>query len=79
MTAGCGTTEPYQRLTIIVPAFNEEAYLGPTLDAIRAAAELLHARSNVDIETIVVDNGSRDRTAAAYAPRDDPRDDARSE
>ena len=48
------------KLTIIVPAFNEEAYLAPTLDSIRAATDYLRARSDVDadasIEVIVVDN-----------------------
>ena len=51
------------KLTIIVPAFNEEACLAPTLDSIQAAAAQLRARSNVDIDTIVVDNNSEDETA----------------
>ena len=45
-------------LTIILPAFNEEAYLALALDSIQTAAAHLHARSNVDIDTIVVDNNS---------------------
>ncbi len=52
------------RLSLIVPARDEEAYLGATLDALRIAAEALRSRSAVEIETIVVDNGSRDRTGA---------------
>ncbi len=52
------------KLTIIVPAFNEESYLAATLDSIQAAAAQLRARSDVDIETIVVDNNSADETAA---------------
>ena len=56
-------------LTIIIPAFNEEAYLLPTLDSIRAAAEQLRSCSNVDIDTIVVDNNSEDRTAAVARDR----------
>lgn len=44
------------RLTIIVPAFNEEDYLAATLDSIQVAAEYLHTRSNVHIDIIVVDN-----------------------
>ena len=51
-------------LAVIVPAFNEEAYVGPTLDSIQAAAAVLRARSNVYIDTIVVDNNSEDQTAA---------------
>ena len=56
--------QPPAKLTIIVPAFNEEAYLPSTLDSIHAAAAQLRSRSSVDIDTIVVDNNSRDQTAA---------------
>ena len=52
------------KLTIIVPAFNEEAYIGPTLDSIQVAVRKLQAGSDVGIETIVVDNNSTDSTAA---------------
>ena len=52
------------KLTIIVPAFNEEAYLVPTLGSIHAAADHLRARSDVDVDIIVVDNASVDGTAA---------------
>ena len=50
-------------MTIIVPAFNEEACLGPTLDSIRAASELLRARRGEDSDVIVVDNNSTDGTS----------------
>ena len=53
----------WPRLTVIIPAFNEEAYLAGTLDSIRAAAEQLTAWSNAYVETIVVDNNSVDGTA----------------
>lgn len=49
-------------MTIIIPAFNEEAYIGPTLDAVRAAADHLSAGSDDPIEIIVVDNDSEDGT-----------------
>ena len=52
------------KLTIIVPAFNEEAYLVRTLDSVQTAAEELRARSGIDVDTIVVDNKSEDQTAA---------------
>ncbi|MCY4429106.1 MAG: glycosyltransferase [Rhodospirillales bacterium] len=52
------------RLSVIVPAFNEEAYLASTLDSLRDAAGGLRAETGAEIETIVVDNGSTDRTAA---------------
>ncbi len=48
------------RLLVIVPAYNEEEALGGLLTEVRAlpAAEL-----GLEIETVVVDDGSRDRTA----------------
>ena len=61
--------QPSAKLTIIVPAFNEEAYLPSTLDSIHAAAAQLRSHSSVDIDTIVVDNNSRDQTAAVARGR----------
>nr|WTA00464.1 glycosyltransferase family 2 protein [Streptomyces sp. NBC_00857] len=61
-------------LTVVVPAYNEEHRLRPTLDAIRA-----HLRGDPDRwgtwELIVVDDGSTDGTAAiaAEAAVDEPR------
>ena len=52
------------KLTIIVPAFNEEAYLGSTLDSVQAGAAHLRDGSKVSIDVIVVDNDSEDETAA---------------
>ena len=51
-------------ISVIVPAFNEEAWLPATLQSIRAAADHLRARSGVGVEVIVVDNNSTDGTAA---------------
>ena len=51
------------KLTVIVPAFNEEAYLASTLGSIQSAAAYLRARSKVDVDIIVVDNNSDDGTA----------------
>ena len=56
------------KLSIVVPAFNEEAYLGATLDSLRIAAEALRSRTGAEVETIVVDNNSRDRTASIRPP-----------
>ena len=52
------------KLSIIIPAFNEEAYIGPTLDSIQAAETKLRNSQDVDVETIVVDNNSTDGAAA---------------
>ena len=51
------------KLTIIIPAFNEAAYLGATLDSIEDAAAHLRAGSDAETDVIVVDNNSTDETA----------------
>ena len=51
------------KLTVIVPAYNEEAYLGATLESVGSAASYLRTRSEVDVDIIVVDNNSDDGTA----------------
>jgi len=50
-------------ISVVIPAFNEESYIGPTLDSVESAAAFLRNRDGRDIEVIVVDNGSTDRTA----------------
>lgn len=51
------------RISLIIPAYNEEAYLGGCLDSV-----LAHARGRFH-EIIVVDNASTDRTSAVAASR----------
>jgi glycosyltransferase involved in cell wall biosynthesis len=48
-------------IAFIIPALNEEAALAPMLDGLRAA---LDAAACADADILVVDNGSRDGTAA---------------
>ena len=59
-------------LTVVVPAYNEEARLGPTLDAITG-----HLRENEgrwgDWEVVVVDDGSTDGTRDLVTALTDPR------
>lgn len=50
-------------LTVIVPAFNEADYLPAALDAIGVAAEHLRARSEAEVDVLVIDNNSTDETA----------------
>lgn len=52
------------KLSIIIPAFNEAAYIGATLDSLEAAAAHLRTQSGAEVELIVVDNNSTDDTAA---------------
>ena len=50
--------------SVIVPAFNEERYLRPTLEALTASIDDLQQARRSTVELIVVDNASTDRTAA---------------
>ena len=56
------------KVSIIIPAFNEEAYLPATLNSIRAGVDHLRTRCEANVEVavdvIVVDNNSIDETAA---------------
>ena len=47
------------KFSFVIPAHNEEALLGATIDALRRSAE----ENGIDHELIVVDDGSTDRTA----------------
>lgn len=60
-----GTAETAPAVTMIVPAFNEEAAIGDELDDLEAA---LNA-SGMTWEIIVIDDGSTDRTAEIAAAR----------
>jgi hypothetical protein len=50
-------------ISIIVPAYNEEKYIGTTLGYIKQAQHLLLNEKGVPAEIIVVDNNSTDSTA----------------
>jgi glycosyltransferase involved in cell wall biosynthesis len=53
---------PTVKISIVVPAYNEERLLGPSLAKIQLAAKAFEQRG-WDVETIVCDNNSTDRTA----------------
>jgi glycosyltransferase involved in cell wall biosynthesis len=50
-------------ISVVIPAFNEEGYLGETLASLGRAKELLRKEAGVAAEIIVVDNDSSDATA----------------
>ncbi len=54
-------------LSVVVPAYNEAACLGATLEHLHAAAAELARRGGPQAELIVVDNASTDGTAALAA------------
>ena len=56
-------------ISIVIPAFDEEHYIGPTLDSLRSAIEYLWNRAGLEVEIIVVENGSTDRTAETARSR----------
>src|SRR5947209_15651659 len=49
-------------LSIVVPAFNEEDYLGETLASLDRAKAFLQRERSIQTEIIVVDNDSDDAT-----------------
>ncbi len=56
-----GTKTP--SVSVIIPAFNEAGYIAGTLGRVRAAQQRLTAVADADVQTLVVDNASTDRTA----------------
>ena len=50
-------------LSVVIPAFNEERYLGETLASLKQARVLLERERGIQVELIVVDNNSDDSTA----------------
>ncbi|MGW6016290.1 glycosyltransferase, partial [Streptomyces sp. NPDC055210] len=59
-------------LSVVVPAFNEEARLGPTLDAVTRYLSEEQGRWGV-WEIVVADDGSTDNTQDLVTAREDPR------
>ncbi|ARS89675.1 glycosyltransferase [Natrarchaeobaculum aegyptiacum] len=60
---------PYPDVTVLIPAYNEEGYVGRTIQSILAADYPIDA-----LEVIAIDDGSTDGTlaeASAYAAADD--------
>ncbi len=57
--------EPTVLVSIVLPAYNHEAYVGEAIESALA--------QDVDLELIIIDDGSRDRTAEVIAGFSDPR------
>jgi glycosyltransferase involved in cell wall biosynthesis len=51
---------------VVIPAFNEAECIGDTLESLTVAARSVKA-GGADVEILVVDNASTDRTAALAA------------
>jgi len=52
-------------ISVVIPAFNEESYLGETLASLNRAKAFLQGKGGLPAEIIVVDNDSDDSTADA--------------
>ena len=50
-------------ISVVIPAFNEEGYLGETLASLNRAKAFLQGERGLQVEIIVVDNDSDDSTA----------------
>src|SRR5262252_8697986 len=62
------SSPPEPRLSVIIPAYNEEKYL-PRLLAGIAAARARYRRGAGAVEVVVADNGSTDATAEVAEAR----------
>jgi len=56
--------ETRPRISVIIPAYNEEKYLAATLDSVDQAIDAYRESHGRAVEVIVVDNNSSDRTGA---------------
>lgn len=50
------------KIAIVIPAYNEEKRIGPTLDAYSAYFDMLVKKKELDYEILVVINNTRDKT-----------------
>jgi len=68
-TTGVTGADEVRAVSVVVPAYNEERGIDPTLDRL---SDVL-GQSGLEYEVIVVDDGSSDRTGAIVRDRDDVR------
>lgn len=52
-----------KKISVIIPAYNEEEYLPALFDSLELAKKFLLSKKSYEIETVLVDNNSTDRTA----------------
>lgn len=54
--------EPRPKMSVIIPAYNEEKYLGATIENVQEAVKEYHKKYSSPVEILVVNNNSTDRT-----------------
>jgi glycosyltransferase involved in cell wall biosynthesis len=59
---GTESPAPRPRMSVIIPAYNEEKYLGDTLESVNKGIEEYRHSHGHSVEVIVVNNNSADRT-----------------
>lgn len=57
------------KVSVVIPFYNLERYVGPCLDSVADASRQLEADAPLSLEAICVDDGSTDGTAAALDAR----------
>lgn len=62
MTAVGEGPRPRPRISVIIPAYNEERYIGATVENVKVAVEEYQRRTGALAEIIVVNNNSTDQT-----------------
>jgi glycosyltransferase involved in cell wall biosynthesis len=55
-------TEPRPKISVIIPAYNEEKYVGATIENVKEAINEYHKKYPFPVEILVVNNNSTDRT-----------------
>ena len=63
MCEDTGEPEHPPKLSLIIPAYNEAKYITPTLESVARARRKFEETTGEQMEVIVVDNDSTDRTA----------------
>lgn len=51
------------QISLVIPAYNEEKYIRPTLESVMRAKKIFEKKYKEKVEVIVVDNNSTDKTA----------------
>jgi glycosyltransferase involved in cell wall biosynthesis len=56
--------EPRPQISVVIPAYNEEKYIGATIENVKQAIKEYQTKYSSTIEIVVVNNNSSDRTEA---------------
>ncbi|MBI3951724.1 MAG: glycosyltransferase [Acidobacteria bacterium] len=54
--------QPRPKISVVIPAYNEEKYVGATIENVKEAIKEYHKKYSFPVEILVVNNNSIDRT-----------------